>query len=409
MSDAAEPSDRYARPGEGNDPQFASLREQFVQAFGTDDADDNPHNDAAINIVQAPGRVNLIGEHIDYSDGLVFPMAIQPRITLAVRRRLDGQVRIQSEQYPDAQVTFEIDDEAPASPKWSNYVRGPIALLRREGEVLTGMDCYLMNSLPVGAGLSSSAALEVGTAVAMLHLSGGQISGPDIARLCQRAENEIVGVPCGIMDQMIVANGRAGHAMMLDCRTYEMTHVPLPPEELAVVICDSRAEHELTGGGYAQRRRQCEEAAGHFGVNALRDVTPDQVTAAESELDDVIFRRARHAVTEIARVRTFAEALRQKDYARAGEQMYASHASLKDDYEVSTPELDFLVETARGLDGVYGSRMTGAGFGGCTVTLCRPNAAEAICEALQTALKDEFEIETHPFATIPAAGARVVD
>lgn len=409
MPESQEPADRYEKPGFGNDPRFASLREQFIDAFGTDDDDDDPYNDAAINVLHAPGRVNLIGEHIDYSDGYVFPMAIHPRITFAFRRRIDGQVRIQNEQYPDTQVTFEIDDPAPGEPKWTNYLRGPIALLREGGTVLTGMDCLIMASLPEGAGLSSSAALEVGTTVAMLHLSGGQMSPVEIARLCQRAENEIVGMPCGIMDQTIVAGGREGHAMMLDCRTMQITHVPLPPDELAVIVCDSKVSHELTDGGYRKRREQCEAVAKALGVPALRDATMNGLESIREQINESDFRRARHAIAEIERVPQFAEALRKKDYAAAGGLMYASHESLRDDYDVSTDQLNHLVETAKRLDGVYGSRMTGAGFGGCTITLCRPDAVEAIGSALAQGMQEKFGVETLPFVTPACAGATVVD
>ena len=409
MSDTAEPGDRYAQQGQGNDPQFASLREIFTNAFGAWDADDNPYNDAPINVAQAPGRVNLIGEHTDYNDGLVFPMAIRPRITFAFRERTDGQVHVQSEQFPDDEITFRIDDDGPGEPKWSNYVRGPVLMLRRDGHTLTGMDAYLVNSLPVGAGLSSSAAMEVGTAVAMLHLSGDDMGAEEIARLCKRAENEVVGLPCGIMDMAAVACGRAGHAMLLDCRSLEITHVPLDPQKVAVVICDSKAEHELTGGEYKQRRESCEKAAKHYGVTALRDLTPETLESDRGDLDDETYRRARHVVTEIARVTEFAAALRSGDYEKAGEAMYASHASMRDDYEISIDEIDFLVETAKGLDGVYGSRLTGGGFGGCTVTLCRPDAAYPVCEALAQAYKERFGIDTHPFFTDAMDGARVVD
>ena len=298
----SEPNDRYAQPGQGNDPQFASLREIFVGAFGAWDADDNPYNDAPINVVQAPGRVNLIGEHTDYNDGLVFPMAIRPRITFAFRERTDGQVHAQSEQFPDDEVVFRIDEDEAGEPKWGNYVRGPVVMLRRGGHTLTGMDAYLVNSLPVGAGLSSSAAMEVGTAVAMLHLSGDDMTPLEIAQLCKRAENEVVGLPCGIMDMTAVACGKAGHAMLIDCRSLEVTHVPLDAEKVAVVICDSKAEHELTGGEYKQRRDSCEKAAKHYGVKALRDLTPETLESGRGDLDEETYRRARHVVTEIARV-----------------------------------------------------------------------------------------------------------
>lgn len=409
MTDASEPADRYSKTGFGNDPRFASLRETFTQAWGGDDMDDNAWNDATINIVQSPGRVNLIGEHVDYNDGLVFPMAIQPRITFAVRRRRDGLIRVQSEQYPDDIITFAIDEDVPGEPEWSNYIRGPIIIMRRRGMVLSGMDMYLMHSLPPGAGLSSSAALEVGTTCSMLQTSGGDMSCKEIAVLCREAENQIAGVPVGIMDMTAVACAKADHALMIDCRTHEITHVPLDPDKLAVVITNTKGEHKLTQGEYETRQKRCQLAAGFFGVKALRDVTPEQLRAAEGKLDSLVLRRARHVVSEIARVPQFAEALGTGDFKAAGELMYASHASLRDDYEVSTDRLDFLVTAARELPGVHGSRMTGAGFGGCTVTLCDSNHAQDTCEALAQRFSEAFHLETHPFVTRPAEGARVVD
>lgn len=402
-----EPTDRYEKPGSGNDPQFAGLRAEFVAHFGGDDADDNPHNDAPINICRSPGRVNLIGEHTDYNDGFVLPMAIEPRITFAFRRRNDKQIRVASDRYDDV-VTFTIDTEK-GEPHWTNLLRGPVALLRKRGEVLTGMDCYLMASLPVGAGLASSAAMEVGMATAMLHLTGGDLEPQEIALLCQQAEQHYGGVPCGIMDQMIVTTGKADHAMLLDCRSLERTYVPLPADELAVVICDSKGEHKLMTGEYAKRRASCEAAAMALGVSHLRDATLDQVENAKNTLDDVTFRRARHVVTENDRCLVFAEALKVGDYAKAGQQMYASHLSLRQDYEVSTTQLDLLVAIAREIDGVYGSRMTGAGFGGSTVTLCHPTKADDIAARLSKEFAQKTGIETMAFITKAADGAKVVD
>jgi galactokinase len=401
----AEPADRYAKPGSGNDPQYVALRQRFLDAFGEDDGDDNPHNDAPIHVCRSPGRVNLIGEHTDYSGGLVFPMAIEPRITFAFRRRGDMRVRCLSDR-GEAIESFKIG-AGRGEPAWTNYVRGPIDLLAAAGVTVIGMDVYLMSSLPVGAGLSSSAALEVGTAMAALHLGGGEMSWIEIAKLCQQAEHDYAGVPCGIMDQAIVAGASAGHAMLLDCRTLQETHVPLPADDVAVIVTDSKTEHALTGSEYADRADDVKAAAKQLGVPELRDATVDSVKA--SSLEDRLLRRARHVVSENERCQTFADALRAGDYEKAGEQMYASHSSLRDDYEVSTPELDHLVEAARGLDGVFGSRMTGAGFGGCTVTLCRPDHAAAVVEGLAKAAKTGFGVDTLPFVTSATDGAHIAD
>lgn len=409
MPETQEPSDRYEKPGFGNDPRFASLRETFIQAFGGDDADGNTANDATINVIQAPGRVNLIGEHVDYNEGLVLPMAIEPRITFAVRRRRDGQIRVQSELYPDDEVTFEIDDDAPAEPAWSNYIRGPIVTLRQRGMILSGMDMYLMHSLPPGAGLSSSAALEVGTAVAMLHVTGGEMKCGEIAQLCREAENQVVGVPVGLMDMTAIACAKADHAMLIDCRTQEIQHIAMNPDQVAVVIADTKAEHRLTEGEYAKRQQQCQDAARFFGAKSLRDVTREQVEKSAGKLDEAILRRARHVVTEIIRTRLFVESLQDGALNQAGDLLSASHRSLRDDYEVSTDRLDFLAETALGLPGVFGSRMTGAGFGGCTITLCDPRWAQEVCQGLAARYLEAFGVETHPFVSRAAGGARVVD
>jgi galactokinase len=405
----SEPADRYAQPGSGNDPQFASLRTKFMELFGADDGDGDLANDAPIHVVNSPGRVNLIGEHTDYQEGFVFPMAIEPRITFAYRRRNDEQIHVASDAEIGTPITTFTVETGKGEPKWTNYLRGPVALLRERGEVLSGAEIYLMSSLPVGAGLSSSAALEVGMTRLMLHLSGGTMTTVEIAKLCQRAETEYGGVPVGIMDMMIVAGGLEDHAMLLDCRSMEQTHVPLPGDEVAVVICDSKVEHELSGGEYAERRGACEAVAKKLDVPTLRDATLDQVEAIKDDLGDELFRRARHGTTENGRCLAFADALRAGDYAEAGQLMYASHESLSKDYEVSTPELDALVEAAREVDGVYGSRMTGGGFGGCTVTLCHADAADAAVAALAKAAKERFGVDTLPFVTRATRGASVLD
>ena len=403
-----EPADRYEKPGAGNDPQFAGVRERFLRMYGADDADDNPLNDAPIEIVKTPGRLNLIGEHVDYNDGVVFPMAIEPHITLAFRRRNDAQIRVATDANDDGPTTFTVDT-GKGEPPWTNYLRGPVALLREKGEVLSGADILLTSSLPVGAGLSSSAALEVGMTRLMLHLAGGEMDDVAVAKLGQRAEQEYAGVKCGIMDQTIVASGRKGHAMMLDCRTMERTFVPLPGDDVAVVVCDTRGEHALGDSGYNARVESCQTAARALGVSSLRDASIDDLEAKKDQMDDETYRRARHVVTEIARVQQFADALNSKDYEKAGELMYASHDSLRDDYEVSSDRLNALVEAARSVDGVYGARLTGAGFGGCAIALCRPDAADAAQDAMAAAMQEQFGVKTVPFVTTATDGARVVD
>ena len=382
----------------------AQLTSAFIAAFGPGPAP---------VLVRSPGRVNLIGEHTDYNDGFVFPMAIGPHVLLAGRARDDGRVAVCSTLFEGEAAEFAINGViTPGAPSWANYVRGPVAVLKAKGVPLVGMDCLITNTLPPGGGLSSSAAMEVGTGRLMMALAGEDMDALTLALLCQKAEQDYAGVPCGVMDQTIVSAGKAGHAMLLDCRSHTPEFFPLS-EDVAVVVVNSMVKHALTGGEYAERRRQCEAGTAYFArrdpkVKALRDVTPGQVEDARADLDDVIFRRCRHVTTENARCLRFAEDLQAADYAAAGRLMLASHASLRDDYEVSVPELDELVEIARALPGVYGSRMTGGGFGGCTVSLVRPDAVAGFLGQIRAKYKAARGIDAVAFATEAADGAAVV-
>ena len=382
----------------------AQLTAAFTAAFGPGPAP---------VIVRSPGRVNLIGEHTDYNDGFVFPMAITPHVLLAGRKRDDDRVVVRSTLFEGDAVEFTLNEPiAPGDPDWGNYVRGPAAVLKAKGVPLVGMDCLITNTLPPGGGLSSSAAMEVGTSRLLMALAGEDMDALTLALLCQKAEHDYAGVPCGVMDQTIVAAGRAGHAMLLDCRSHTPTYFPLT-QDATVVIVNSMVKHALTGGEYAERRRQCEAGVAYFAKNdpkvkALRDVTPRQVEAAKADLDDVTFRRCRHVTTENERCLRFAEDLKAGDYAAAGRLMVASHASMKDDYEITVPELDSLVDTAVTLDGVYGSRMTGGGFGGCTVSLVKPAAVDGFLERIKAEYKDKYGIDAVAFATEAADGTAVV-
>ncbi|HMO25536.1 MAG TPA: galactokinase family protein, partial [Tepidisphaeraceae bacterium] len=246
-------------------------KESFIKRFG---------EGGRIHAIRSPGRVNLIGEHTDYNDGFVCPMAIEPHVLMICRAREDGQVNVHSSAYAEHDVRFSVDGEIARarSGDWSNYVRGPAAMLRSKGVPMVGMDCYITNTLPTGSGLSSSAAMEVGTMLALLTLAGNEMGAQEIASLCQRAEHEYAGMPCGIMDQSIVAGGREGHAMLLDCRDLSRRFIPLDPLELRVVVVNSNFKHQLVGSEYADRRRECEAGVAHFrklnpGITHLRDVT----------------------------------------------------------------------------------------------------------------------------------------
>ncbi|MFN8052956.1 MAG: galactokinase [Acidimicrobiales bacterium] len=309
----------------------------------------------------APGRVNLIGEHTDYTGGLVFPMAIHLG-TAVEGRRLDGRIVLRSESEADPlDLALPIADAASVDPPWGRYVAGVAAALG----TTTGLDGVVSSTLPLGAGLSSSAALEVAVALA---LGAGESRTPlEVARLARAAEEAATGVPCGIMDQLASACGLDGHALLVDCATSEITPVRLP-DDVRIVVIHSGQERRLADSAYERRRRQCEAAAAIIGP--LRDASAEDVDRID---DDTLRRRARHVITENARVLAFASALGAGDLVEAGEAMVDSHRSLRDDFEVSTDVLDDLVAHLLTVDGVYGARLTGAGFGGCVVAMCRPD------------------------------------
>jgi galactokinase len=387
---------------------LAEIKQRFAALF---DGERGDGAEQKTHVIRAPGRVNLIGEHTDYNDGFVFPMAIEPQVTIVCRAREDGRVRLGSTAFPGALAEFSVREQVTrGEPKWANYNRGVAAQLQAGGIPLVGMDALLSNTLPVGGGLSSSAAIEVGTAVAMLKLAGRQMGPSQVALLCQKAEHEFAGVPVGIMDQMIVACGRPGHAMLLDCRDLSRRFIPIDPHDLRVVIVNSMVKHELSGGEYAQRRRQCEEGVEYFKkdnpqVKALRDVDMAQVESARGKLPDVVWRRCRHVVGENARTTAAAAELAARHYDRVGKFMLESHASLRDDYEVSVEELDFLVEQSMKVPGVYGARMTGGGFGGCIVALVAPEAVEPLSRHLCSAYRPRYDKEPAIYVTTATAGA----
>ena len=327
------------------------MRDQFLQLYGHEP-----------RVFRAPGRVNLIGEHTDYNDGFVMPAALEFATTVAAAPRDDNRLVVRSLNL-DEEVAFALDDDSRlGGHHWSDYVRGVALACQAEGLRLVGTTLLVEGNVPIGAGLSSSASIEVATALALLSLAEHELPRPQLARLCQRAENDFVGMRCGIMDQFISCCGQAEHALLLDCRTLEYQLVPMTG---VLVICNSLVKHSLAGGEYNQRRSGCEEAARLLGVDALRDASLDRVDTLPAELVPL----ARHVVTENARVTEGAEALTRGDLMRFGTLMRESHRSLRDDYRVSCPELDLLVDLALGCPGVYGARMTGGGFGGCTVNL----------------------------------------
>jgi galactokinase len=355
-------------------------------------------------VARAPGRVNLIGEHTDYNDGFVLPMAIDRAVWVVGRSRRDRTVAVYS-LYFDARREFELDGLARgAGGEWIEYVRGVAWALQERGHALRGWEGVTAGDVPVGAGLSSSAAVEMATARAFHASSGFAWEPREMALLGQRAENEWVGVNSGIMDQMISASGVEGHALLIDCRSLEARPVPLPPGT-SVVILDTSTRRGLVGSAYNERRAACEAAAAFFGVPALRDVDVATLEARAPAMDPVSLRRARHVVTENARTLEAAEAMARGDAATMGRLMNASHASLRDDFEVSRRELDVIVELAQGRDGCHGARMTGAGFGGCAVALVETGAVDGFVREVAAGYQAATRLHPKVYVCAASAGA----
>jgi galactokinase len=379
---------------------MTSLQEQvtaeFQEHFGQPPA----------HIVRAPGRVNLIGEHTDYNDGFVLPMAIDRAAWIALRPRDDKRVIVRSMDF-DQTAEFTLDHLSKAGDEWIEYVKGVAWALNEAGYTLGGWEGILAADVPIGAGLSSSAALEMATARAFNLTSDFPWNPAAIAKLGQKAENQWVGAQTGIMDQMISASGQADHALLIDCRSLETQLVPLPPGTVIVVL-DTATRHQHTGSGYNERRAQCEAAARYFNVTALRDVTLEQFDARADGLDDVTMRRARHVITENARTLEAAEVMRQGDAAKIGKLMDASHVSMRDDFEISRDEMNTMVEIAQGHPACYGARMTGGGFGGCAVALVRVEDAKTFADVVGAAYAKATGLTPSIYVCHATDGANVI-
>ncbi len=362
-------------------------------------------------VVRAPGRVNLIGEHTDYNDGFVLPAAIDRAIHYAGRRRADRRVRVYSEDFK-ASVEFDLDDIQKASEHtWSNFLRGVSKFLEADGHRLTGADIAFGGDVPREAGLSSSAAVEVGATAFWNKLMGLGLDPVYAVKLARRTENEFVGVPCGIMDQFISALGRRDHALFLDCRDLTYRHVPLRGD-VKIVVCNSGVKRALAQSEYEVRLKQCRAAVARIAttgraVKSLRDVQPLDIDAMRGKMDSLLWRRAHHIVSENERVLEAVRVLESGDLERFGELMNQSHESLRDDYEVSSKELDQLVELARRQPGVLGARMTGAGFGGCTVNLVRADAAESFAQAVAKGYEKALGLKAEIYVCQASDGALV--
>jgi galactokinase len=369
---------------------IASFRARFGAAEG-------------VRVFRAPGRVNLIGEHTDYNLGFVLPVALELATYVAAGPGSDGKVRIYSEDRQEMREFIAADAAwLSRAGHWTDYPMGVARELAVAGFAIQPANLLIRSTVPEGAGLSSSAALEVGSALAFLN--GRTIPPLDLARLCQRAERDFVGLPCGIMDQYISVFGRENRAVEIDCRSLDHRLVPLPPGVTFIAV-NSMVKHALAGSAYRERVAECAAAVSVLGVQSLRDVSPDQLAQAVHLMPEIVARRARHVVTEDARVNCFVDASSSGDLCLMGRLMIDSHRSLQHDYEVSCAELDFLVDRALGIEGVLGSRMTGGGFGGCTVTLLRQEAGARFRSQIAQAYQRQFQVIPRIYSCNPSAGA----
>jgi len=363
----------------------------------------------------APGRVNLIGEHTDYNEGFVLPMAIGKKIIMLGQSRNDRLVQVYDLVYK-TKIKFSLDNLTPLKKDtWANYLMGVADEIQKAGYSLQGANLIFTSNIPKGAGLSSSAALEVVTALTMAKLNLLEIKPVEMAHLCRRAENNFVGVACGIMDQYVSCLGQKSYALFIDCRTNEYELIPFKDHDYQIVICNSRVQRGLVNSEYNRRREECKRATDFFThrlgskIRALRDVSIEEFKRYEEHLPETIARRARHVISENYRVQTGEQALRMGNYSTFGQLMIESHKSLKDDYEVSCRELDLLVDLALKQEGVLGARMTGAGFGGCTVNLLKREYIDAFEKTIKQGYKKITGIIPDIYITPPAEGAKVLE
>jgi len=379
----------------------ALIRDQFRALYGRE----------ATAVASAPGRVNLIGEHTDYNDGFVLPMAIDRRTWVAVAPRSDERVFASSSQFPDRQeVLFRHGAHAGTRP-WNEYIAGVVWAMQSSVGAVRGFDAHVVSDVPVGAGLSSSAALELAVACALSAMHGARWDARAMAMLGQRAENEYVGVRCGIMDQMAAAASRAGSVMLLDCRSLHATYAPLPPG-LGVVVMDTGVRRALSASEYNDRRDACERATHTIAetwpaVRALRDVAPDMFAQVHTRMDPLVERRARHVIGEMQRPSAMTHAFAAGDVRAAGALLDDSHASLRDLYEVSSSHLDIVCEEARLHPACYGARLTGAGFGGCAIAFVDATRVDDFIASVQPRYEGRTYKKSSFFAALPSAGAHM--
>jgi galactokinase len=381
--------------------QARDLAVEFAYRFGR-----------APTVSRAPGRVNLIGEHTDYNGGFVMPAALEFATLTAASQRSDRRLQVYS-MIMDETREFDLDSPPPGpTGDWSDYIVGVALMLESSGRNLSGADLIVWSDVPIGAGLSSSAALEVSCAHALLTESGLPFDPIEIAQICQRAENDFVGMRCGVMDQYIACCGVAGHALLIDCRSLASRHVAIAPN-LRLLIANSGVRHQHAGGEYNLRREACEEGvrllSRYLGpIQALRDVTPQQLESKRRKLPELIYRRCRHIVTENARVLEAERALETGDFVACGRAMNASHLSMRDDFEITCPEVDMLAGLAQNVKGVYGSRMTGGGFGGCTISLIEEWAIDKTSQMLTDGYRIAMGRDVDIYVCAPSDGAQLI-
>ncbi|HXC72999.1 MAG TPA: galactokinase [Pyrinomonadaceae bacterium] len=369
-------------------------------------------NNDDTRVFRAPGRVNLIGEHTDYNDGFVMPAAIDFYTWVRVSPLDTRKLRIKSQNYGE-EVEVDLDDpNIAARGHWSDYPIGVAVMLERAGHRLRGAHLEIRGEVPIGSGLSSSAAIEVATACALTAISGLEIDRRELALICQRAENEFVGARVGIMDQFVSLFGQAHKALLLDCRSLEFKLLPVP-DNVRLIICNTMVKHVLASSAYNERRAQCEAGVKHLQravphVKALRDVTREQLEQYGRDMPEVVYRRCRHVITENERVLAAANALERRDLKEFGTLMAESHRSLRDDYEVSSAELDLMVELAQPIEGVYGARMTGGGFGGCTVNLVAVEQRDEFRARVADGYERAMKIKPEIYICTPSDGAEEV-
>ena len=394
LRDKTRQGERMVVPAEA---YLAELRDNFQKRYGM-----------PARIFRAPGRINLIGEHTDYNDGYVLPAAINLHTWVAIAPRQDSKLLLYSESF-DQSADVSLDDPALASSSsWRDYVVGVALMLKKAGYPLPGANVLIRGDLPIGSGLSSSASIEVATGFALLGISHSSMGRVELAQLCQRAENDFVGMRCGIMDQFIACHGVAGHAILLDCRSLDFSVLPLD-SEISLVACNTMVKHQLATGEYNKRRAECEQGVRLLAkflphVKKLRDVSLSQLEQHARELPEVIYRRCRHIVSENERVLQAANRLKAHDLPGFGKLMAESHRSLRDDFEVSCLELDVMVELASHAEGVLGARMTGGGFGGCTINLVQSSCVDQFSSFIARGYKEKTGLDAEIYVLRPAQG-----